>query len=116
MKTAQVVVLAVAVAAGGAALYLASGPAPKPAQVTIAAPPQIKTTDVLVENSDIGLGQSIKQEDFEWQSWPAATASASFIRRENRADAVTQLTGSIARSPMLAGEPVRDTKLVKGDG
>jgi pilus assembly protein CpaB len=115
MKPAQVVVLAIAVAAGGVAAYLASGSGQKTAQVA-APPPQIKTTDVLVAKSDIGLGQSVKPEDLEWQSWPAATASASFIRRDDRAEAVTQLAGSIARSPMLAGEPVRDTKLVKGDG
>lgn len=114
MKPAQVVVLTIAVAAGGVAAYLASGPAPK--TTLVAPPPQMKTTDVLVAKSDIGLGQSVKPEDFQWQSWPAATASASFIRREDRADAVSQLTGSIARSPMLAGEPIRDTKLVKGDG
>lgn len=115
MKSAQVVVLAIAVAAGGVAAYLASGSAPKTVQVTAPAP-QMKTTDVLVAKSDIGLGQSVKPEDFQWQTWPAATASASFIRREDRADAVSQLTGSIARSPMLAGEPIRDTKLVKGEG
>lgn len=114
MKTAQVVVLAVAVAAGGVAMYLASGSAPKPAMV--AAPAQMKTTDVLVAKSDIGLGQSVKAEDLEWQSWPASTASASFIRQEDRANAVTQLTGSIARSPMMAGEPIRETKLVKSNG
>ncbi len=114
MKTAQVVVLAIAVAAGGVAMYLASGSDPKPAQV--ATPPQMKTTDVLVAKSDIGLGQSVKAEDLEWQSWPASTASASFIRHDDRANAVAQLTGSIARSPMLAGEPIRETKLVKGNG
>lgn len=115
MKPAQVVVLAIAVAAGGVAAYLASGTGQKTVQA-VAPSPQMKTTDVLVAKSDIGLGQSVKPEDLEWQSWPAATASASFIRRDDRGDAVTQLTGSIARSPMLAGEPVRDTKLVKGDG
>jgi pilus assembly protein CpaB len=114
MKTAQVVVLAIAVAAGGVAMYLASGSAPKPAQV--ATSPQMKTTDVLVAKSDIGLGQSVKADDFEWQSWPASTASASFIRHDDRANAVAQLTGSIARSPMLAGEPIRETKLVKANG
>ncbi|WP_424628229.1 Flp pilus assembly protein CpaB [Bradyrhizobium sp. SYSU BS000235] len=115
MKPAQVVVLAIAVAAGGVAAYLASGSAPKTVQTAPAAP-QMKTTDVLVAKSDIGLGEKLKPEDLQWQSWPAATASASFIRREDRSDAVTQLTGSIARSPMLAGEPIRDTKLVKGNG
>jgi pilus assembly protein CpaB len=115
MKPAQIIVLAIAVTAGGVAAYLASGPGPKIAQVLPTAP-QMKTTDVLVAKSDIGLGQAVKPEDLQWQSWPASTASSSFIRREDRADAVTQLTGSIARSPMLAGEPIRDTKLVKGTG
>lgn len=115
MKPAQLVVLAIALTAGGVAAYLASGPTQKTAEVK-APPPQMKTTDVLVAKSDIGLGQSVKPEDLQWQSWPSATASASFIRRDDRADAVTQLTGSIARSPMLAGEPIRDTKLVKAQG
>ena len=29
---------------------------------------------------------------------------------------MTQIVGSIARSPFLAGEPIRETKLVKGNG
>ncbi|KQW19055.1 Flp pilus assembly protein CpaB [Afipia sp. Root123D2] len=115
MNTARIVVLAIAVCAGGVAAYLASSSEPKQAALPAAAP-QMETTDVLVAKSDIALGQIVKPEDMQWQAWPAATASSSFIRRKDRADAVTQLTGSIARSPLLAGEPVRDTKLVKGNG
>lgn len=115
MNTARIVVLAIAVCAGGVAAYLASGGESR--QAALPAPaPQMETTDVLVAKSDIALGQVVKPEDMRWQAWPAASASASFIRRSDRADAVTQLTGSIARSPLLAGEPVRDTKLVKGNG
>lgn len=115
MNTARIVVLAIAVCAGGIAAYLASGS--KPQQASAPPPvPQIKTTDVLVAKSDIALGQVVKPEDMQWQAWPAATASSSFIQRDQRGDAITQLTGSIARSPLLAGEPVRDTKLVKGNG
>ncbi len=113
MNRARVVVLAIAVAAGGVAAYLARGsdPAPTPAPVA-----QMDTTDVLVARHDIGLGQKIVAEDLQWQTWPASTASSSFIRRNDRAEAVTQLTGSIARSPMLGGEPIRETKLVTGNG
>jgi len=115
MKTAQIVVLAIAVAAGGVAAYLASGSDSGPVQ-TAAPVPQMQTVDVLVAKGDIPLGQTIAADDLQWQSWPASTASANFIRRNDRGDAITQLTGSIVRSPMLAGEPVRDTKLVKGNG
>jgi pilus assembly protein CpaB len=115
MNTARVVVLAIAVSAGGVAAFLASGSDQKPAHV--AAPvPQLETTDVLVAKSDIPLGQTITADDMKWQSWPAATASSSFIRKSERADAVKDMTGSIVRSPFLAGEPIRETKLVKANG
>ena len=114
MNTARIVVLTIAIGAGGIAAYLASG-SDKPAAP--AAPvAQLQTVDVLVAKSDIGLGQSVKPEDMQWQTWPAATASNTFIRRNERPDASTQLVGSIARAPFIAGEPIREQKLVKADG
>jgi pilus assembly protein CpaB len=114
MKSARVIVLGIALAAGGAAAWLASGSDnSKPAQVAVAAP---KTVDVLIAKSDIGLGQTVKPEDLLWQTWPAEVASNNFIRRSDRGDATTQLAGSIARSPFVAGEPIREQKLVKNPG
>ncbi|MDE2472893.1 MAG: Flp pilus assembly protein CpaB, partial [Bradyrhizobium sp.] len=49
-------------------------------------------------------------------TWPAATASNIFIRRNERPDATTQIVGEIARAPFIAGEPIREQKLVKADG
>ncbi len=113
MNTARIVVLAVAVGAGGIAAYLASGSDNKPAPEPVA---QLQTVDVLVAKSDIGLGQSVTLDDLQWQTWPAATASNIFIRRNERPDATTQITGSIARAPFITGEPIRDAKLVKAEG
>jgi pilus assembly protein CpaB len=115
MNTARVVVLAIAVSAGGVAAFLASGSDQKPARV--AAPvPQLETTDVLVAKADIPLGKTVTADDMKWQSWPATTASSSFIKKSERADAIKEMTGSIVRSPFLAGEPIRETKLVKANG
>ena len=114
MYTARIVVLTIALSAGGVAAYLASGSDNKPLPSEPVA--QLQTVDVLVAKSDIGLGQSVKPEDLQWQTWPAATASNTFIRRKERPDAATQIAGSIARAPFLAGEPVREQKLVKADG
>jgi len=114
MNTARIVVLAVALGAGGIAAYLASGSDNKPAPVAPVA--QLPTIDVLVAKSDIGLGQAVKPEDMQWQTWPAATASNTFIRRSDRPDAASQIAGSIARAPFIAGEPIREQKLVKADG
>ena len=114
MNTARIVVLTVAVGAGGIAAYLASGSDNTPAPVQPVA--QLQTVDVLVAKNDIGLGQSVKPEDMQWQTWPAATASSVFVRRSERPNATTEIVGSIARAPFIAGEPIREQKLVKADG
>ena len=112
MNTARIVVLAISVAAGGLAIYLVSGSEPK--TVVQAPTAQMETVDVLVAKSDIPLGQTVTADDLQWQTWPAANASTQFIRRSERPDALTQFAGSIARSPFLSGEPIREMKLVKG--
>src|SRR5512138_2783715 len=114
MNTARIVVLAIAIGAGGIAAFLASGSDDKPAPAQPVA--QLQTVDILVAKSDIGLGRSVKPDDLQWQSWPASTASNNFITKTARANAVTEVTGSIARYPFIAGEPIREPKLVKADG
>jgi pilus assembly protein CpaB len=114
MNTARIVVLAVALGAGGVAAYLASGSDNKPAPTAPVA--QLQTVDVLVAKSDIALGQTVMPDDMQWQTWPAATASSSLVRRNDRPDATTQIAGSIAREPFIAGEPIREQKLVKANG
>ena len=114
MNTARIVVLTVAIGAGGIAAYLASGSdnSAPPANAPVA---QLPTVDVLVAKSDIGLGQTVKPEDVQWQTWPSASASATFIRRSERPDATTQVVGSIVRAPFMQGEPIRDQKLKHRD-
>jgi pilus assembly protein CpaB len=114
MNPARIVVLTIALGAGGVAAYLASGSDNKPLPTGPVA--QLQTVDVLVAKSDIGLGQTVAPDDLQWQTWPAATASNTFIRRNERPDATTQVVGSIARSPFIAGEPIREPKLVKANG
>ena len=114
MNTARIVVLTIALGAGAVAAYLASGSDNKTA--TAVPVPQLQTIDVLVAKADIGLGHALKPDDLQWQTWPASTASNTFIRRGERPDATTQLAGWIARAPFIAGEPIREQKLVRADG
>ena len=115
MNTARIVVLTIALGAGGVAAYLARG-TDSPSQPVAAPVAQLPTVEVLVAKSDIGLGQTVKPEDMQWQTWPAAAASNNFIRRGDRAEAAREIAGSIARAPLFAGEPIREQKLVKADG
>jgi len=115
MNIARVVVLIIALSAGGVAAYLARGTEESP---RAAAEPvvQLPTVEVLVAKSDIGLGQPVKPEDLQWQAWPASAAGKNLVNRASRAEAITEISGSIARSPFIAGEPIREQKLVKANG
>jgi pilus assembly protein CpaB len=114
MKPARLIVLLVAIAAGGIAALLAGRsdqPPPPPEPVA-----QMETTEVLVANAEIGVGSAVAAQDLRWQTWPTAAASASFIRKNDRPDAINQLAGSIARAPVSDGEPIREAKLIRADG
>jgi pilus assembly protein CpaB len=115
MNTARIVVLTIALGAGGVAAYLARGTDDKsqtPAQPVA----QLQTVEVLVAKNEIGLGQSVKPDDLVWQTWPATTAGGNIIKRGDRPDANSQIAGMIARAPFIAGEPIREPKLVKANG
>jgi pilus assembly protein CpaB len=96
MKPARIIVLVIAIVAGGIAALLAGRSDPPPAPTPVAA---IETADVLVAGSDIGLGNAVQEKDLRWQMWPAAAAGTSFIRKSERPDAMRELAGSIARAP-----------------
>jgi len=115
MYTARIVVLTIALSAGGVAAYLARGTDTKQA-LPVEPVVQLQTVDVLVAKSDIGLGQSVTPDNLQWQTWPATTASNSFIRRSERPEGAKEVAGSIARAPFITGEPIREQKLVKASG
>ena len=114
MKAARVVVLTVALAAGGVAALLAGrsdkGPAP------VAGAPKFDTVDVLVAKADIPRGQTLSPADYSWEAWPASSAGSNFIRKNDRPNAIENLTGMIVRAPFIAGEPIREAKLVNAKG
>ncbi|MGH6682643.1 MAG: Flp pilus assembly protein CpaB [Pseudolabrys sp.] len=115
MKAARLVVLTVAIAAGGVAALLA-GRSEKPPEVKTAPAPKVATVDVLVAKADIGMGQRVSPSDVQWQEWPANAATGNFIRKSDRPKAIEALSGSIARAPFVSGEPIREAKLVNAKG
>ena len=116
MKAARILVLGIALAAGGAAAYLVSGDdAPKqdaPAPVV----QQFPTVDVLIAKSDIGMGTAVTAQDLTWQAWPEATTGDSYITRKARPNAPDELNGALTRAPFTAGEPIRESKLIRANG
>ena len=118
MNVARLVVLGVALLAGGIAAYLVAGgeeekkaEAPPPPPVV-----QLETVDVLIAKSDIAMGTAVGAQDFGWQAWPAATTGSSYVTKRDRPSAIQELAGAITRAPFTAGEPIREAKLIKANG
>ena len=113
MPAARLLVLGLSIVAGGIAAYLAAGGSKAVVQQVVQ---QAPTVDVLVAKADIGLGQSLSPTNVEWQAWPKGTSSANLIQRADRPDAAGKLAGAIARIPFVAGEPIREAKIVTLNG
>jgi len=116
MKRAQLIGISVAGCAGLLSFFLMKGILGKP-QTAKQIPVQVNATEVLVARADIPLGQIVDDNSFRWQTWPADATSPNFVTRAAGDSAIGNLSGSIARAPILAGEPVTRPKLIKaGDG
>jgi pilus assembly protein CpaB len=115
MRTAQIVVLGVALAAaaGAVVMFGSAGDPPPPA---VEAAPAVRTTDVLVAAGEVPLGQTLRPNDMRWQSWPAELVPSGLITRDENPNALEDTIGSIARSSFLSGEPLRRDRLIKTDG
>lgn len=87
-------------------------------------PPTVVTQEVttnmaqvLVAKTEIGLGHIVSSENFRWQDWPQSAVNSSHILKGTRPNAVSDLTGAVARAPMLPGDPIYARNLVKaGEG
>jgi pilus assembly protein CpaB len=75
------------------------------------------TTQVLVAKNEIALGRITDADSFRWQDWPQGAIGAGYVQRSARPDAIKELAGTVARAPLMAGEPVTVAKLVRaGEG
>lgn len=119
LKPSRIILLAVALIAGGIAAWLAVGrepdPIPEPAVVQQVAPatlpPAAPTVEVLVAKAPIAVGTRLTPELLEWQKWPEETVRTEYVTSATTPEAITDLSGSVARLEILAGEPVRREKL-----
>jgi pilus assembly protein CpaB len=117
MKTARLVVLGVALAAGGGAMYLVGGQRTQPTavvQAIPAAPPALPTDEVLTAAREIPMGTLVADQDLAWTVWPRSAVGAGMLRKSETPNIVADLSGSVSRGSFFQGEPIRREKLVKG--
>jgi pilus assembly protein CpaB len=119
MNVTRIVVLVVALGAGGGAAYLALNminQEPGAAVATTAPAPAIQTEEVLVATLDIPLGATLEANQLTWRAWPLSAINAAYIRRSQSPDGLTDLLGAVARSSFYAGEPITAAKLARTEG
>ncbi len=112
MKRAQLIGIAVAGVCGLGAFFLAKNIVSKPKEIRVES--QSNTTEVLVARANIGLGQIASESSFRWQSWPQDAVPPGAVSRSagGSSSGMRPFVGSIARTPILMGEPITKTKLV----
>lgn len=124
MNLARILVLVVALVAGGAAAYLAMtmiNQEPEPAtapEIAVTEPtlPAMEIDEILVALQDIPLGNTLDANELIWREWPRSAIAGNYILRSEYPEAIEEITGAIARGTFFAGEPVTQGKLARTDG
>src|ERR1700748_1978962 len=118
MNTKRIIVLfaagAMAIVAALLARSMMGGGTPN-VEAKIA--PQMPMSEVLVASGNLQPGQALSPDMVRWQKWPTSSVDASFITRNSGAGAgVDEVTkGTVVRSPLMSGQPIPSTAIVRGD-
>jgi pilus assembly protein CpaB len=115
MKPSRILLLLIAIVAGGLAAFLATRGSGPTTIIEAAAPPQQSASKVLVAKVPIGVGERLNANQVEWQSWPQGDIRPEYITIAQTPDAPAKIAGAVARFEIFQGEPILDAKLVHSD-
>jgi pilus assembly protein CpaB len=115
MNTTRIIVLVAALGAAALAAFMARGFLGKKDSSANAA--AMEAVDVLVAAKAVNVGARIALTDLKWQKWPKDAMDAAYITKKAQPNAIDEAAaGSVARAPLLPGEPVTAQKVIKSDG
>ena len=114
MKPIQLILIAVALVAALGAGFLMLNLSNQPEPVAVVEP-TTPVTQVLVASDNIPLGNNLTAERLAWQEWPQSGVREGFITQETAPEAIEEYAPTIARMSFLAGEPIREEKIVRSD-
>ncbi|WP_299346856.1 Flp pilus assembly protein CpaB [uncultured Maritalea sp.] len=119
-KPARLILLMVALFAGGLAAFLSMQ---GKEEVAIATPIEIVREPIvevlpriLVAKQTVEMGQRFTKDHVEWQDWPTKLMRDDYITFEDVPGAIDGLVGTITRFEFFAGEPIREQKLARDTG
>lgn len=117
MRMSRILLLLVALIAGGLAAYLATrgGEAPAPTGPTGPEVIEEARVKVLVAAAPIGVGERLTETNMVWMDWPQNAVLEDYISQANTPEALTDMQGTVARFEIFQGDPIRQQKLVRTD-
>lgn len=113
MNVTRIAVLGVALVAGAGAFFLMMS-GNKSAPTNVAQAVQEKTVRVLVADRDFQRGERLTAESIKWLDWPEKALSESYITEASGGDPAA-LNQAVARTTIIAGEPIIEAKIVRAD-
>ena len=123
MDRKQIIAIGVAsLAALGAAFVAKDFIAAKPQPVKTKVVDRVEKTEVLVVTKNVQMGERLHPGLLRWAPWPKETLLPGMITRADQPDAMDpdspdSLIDARVRTPMVAGEPVLENKVMrKGEG
>jgi pilus assembly protein CpaB len=117
MRPARIILLLVAIVAGGLAAFLVTrgGSQPAPKQQVVTQVVEEAKTQILVAKAPIGIGERLNSEILEWQDWPEGAVRPEYVTISAMPEARDELNDAVARFEFFPGEPIREAKLVRAD-
>jgi pilus assembly protein CpaB len=115
MRVSRILLLLVALLAGGLAAWLATRGGGQPDNAPPTQVVQEARAQILVAKTPIGVGERLSDANLQWQDWPEGALRPEYVTAAATPEAITDMKGSVARFEFFPGEPIRPEKLVRSD-
>lgn len=119
MNVRQLAIIGAAlIIAAGAFFWMRSQNANNTQQVApVVATPKVEMAlaKVLVARREMNIGDKIIADSVGWADWPLSGVSASFITQQNAPKAVEDYTNAVVRLPLVIGEPITTSKVIRAN-
>jgi pilus assembly protein CpaB len=115
MNRSRVIVLGVAALAAGVAVFLVRGFLGGGTDISKQQPVAVSTVGVLVAASNIEPGRPVTPDLVRWQAWPKSSVDSNFLTQQSNPNPDQIVKGTVARAPIVAGEPLTNTKIVHSE-
>lgn len=114
MNSGRIILLAVALVAGGSVFFLMSsgGNQPVPTAQIIPQQDAIEVEQVLVADRDYARGDRLDVEGTRWVKWPANNLPEGAITKANE-EFYETLPETVARSTLVKNEPITEAKILR---